>query len=529
MTRDLHRQANLASWNESVSTHVASELYDVQGFREGACTLSAIERRELGPLVGRGVSLLHLQCHFGLDTLSWARRGAVVTGVDFSREAIEMARSLADDVGLSKHAAFLESDVYALPGVLRGKFDDITTSVPSRAHNLSPGGPTRRTRGPPSLSLTGRFDRCRTDVRSRWVVVTQGARPMSRSRMWLLVGVCAFVCAGSLIGLIVALSGPDEASPSTPTLSVDMVVVPEVMTAAHKVYAGQNDAFLAKTIIKNNGSEPVTNFHISYKIPGYAEIAGQEDYPVILPGQTVNDYCYPTFDAAQMKAIETETQAELNVNYTYDGSTGPKGTSELFAFLGHNDWVRTYLPEEDRLTFADGLDNAEMLAAFVTKDDARRGTSREEAHRRHLHGDRRRRLGGGGVHLRRIALLLHALRDRALVLLDAGRPARAVPAETIANESGNCVDLSVLFASLLEAVGVKTALCLSSGHCQVGITLPESGDFYVIEATAVDDPSIDLNQSVNIGYDKYNEQTGQNTWVQIGVEDEWANGMVPSW
>jgi len=128
MTLDLHRQANLASWNESVSTHVASELYDVQGFREGACTLSAIERRELEPFVGQGTTLLHLQCHFGLDTLSWARRGAVVTGVDFSREAIEMARSLADDVGLSERATFLESDVYALPRVLRGKFDVVFTS-----------------------------------------------------------------------------------------------------------------------------------------------------------------------------------------------------------------------------------------------------------------------------------------------------------------------------------------------------------------------------------------------------------------
>ncbi|HET6494228.1 MAG TPA: hypothetical protein VFH61_02550 [Thermoleophilia bacterium] len=97
-------------------------------------------------------------------------------------------------------------------------------------------------------------------------------------------------------------------------------------TAVHRVYAGQSGVPLAKTVIKNNGSEPVTDFRISDKIPSYAEIAGQEDHPVILPGQTVDDYCCPTFDAAQIKAIETETQAKFNVNYTYDGSTGPKGT-----------------------------------------------------------------------------------------------------------------------------------------------------------------------------------------------------------
>ncbi len=141
---------------------------------------------------------------------------------------------------------------------------------------------------------------------------------MSRSRMWLLVGVCAFVCAASLVGLLVALSGPDEASPSTPNLSVDVVVVPEVMTAVHKVYAGQSGAFLAKTVIKNNGSEPVTNFHIGYKIPGYAEIAGQEDYPVILPGQNVHVFpvalTAPSEAAAMPLPNEDTTPPVMKIN-----------------------------------------------------------------------------------------------------------------------------------------------------------------------------------------------------------------------
>ena len=108
-------KANLASWDESVAIHVASELYDVDGFRRGKSSLSALELEELGPLVGEGTTLLHLQCHFGLDTLSWARRGAVVTGVDFSGEGIATARALADDVGLTARATFLQSDVERLP------------------------------------------------------------------------------------------------------------------------------------------------------------------------------------------------------------------------------------------------------------------------------------------------------------------------------------------------------------------------------------------------------------------------------
>jgi SAM-dependent methyltransferase len=121
-------KANLASWDEAVALHVASDLYDVEGFKAGRSSLSALELEELGPLVGDGTRLLHLQCHFGLDTLSWARRGAVVTGADFSGEGIATARALADEVGLSARATFVQSDVGTLPEHLQGRFDVVYAS-----------------------------------------------------------------------------------------------------------------------------------------------------------------------------------------------------------------------------------------------------------------------------------------------------------------------------------------------------------------------------------------------------------------
>jgi SAM-dependent methyltransferase len=125
---DDYLKANLASWDEAVELHVGSELYDVAGFKAGDTSLSAIELGELGPLVGEGTSLLHLQGHFGLDTLSWARRGATVTGVDFSGAGIRTARALADEVGLSARATFVQSDVETLPDKLSGSFDVVFTS-----------------------------------------------------------------------------------------------------------------------------------------------------------------------------------------------------------------------------------------------------------------------------------------------------------------------------------------------------------------------------------------------------------------
>ena len=125
---DDYLKANLANWDERVGVHVESELYDVEGFKSGRSSLTRVEQDELGPLVHEGTSLLHLQCHFGLDTLSWARAGAVVTGADFSGEAIAQARALADEVGLSARATFVQSDVTSLADVLGGRFDVVFTS-----------------------------------------------------------------------------------------------------------------------------------------------------------------------------------------------------------------------------------------------------------------------------------------------------------------------------------------------------------------------------------------------------------------
>src|SRR5688500_16107931 len=121
---DEQRRANRELWNNWTALHARSSYYDVEGFKAGKSTLTSIEIDELGAVAGK--SLLHLQCHFGLDTLSWARRGALVTGVDFSERAIELARSLAEELAIP--ARFVHSDVYDLPSVLRNEFDVVFTS-----------------------------------------------------------------------------------------------------------------------------------------------------------------------------------------------------------------------------------------------------------------------------------------------------------------------------------------------------------------------------------------------------------------
>lgn len=119
---------NRAWWDERVALHMAGEFYDVGGFLAGRSTLRPFEVAEMGD--ADGFSLVHLQCHFGLDTLSWAREGAVVTGVDFSAEAVAAAKDLARRASLE--ADFIEAAVYDAVGALAGRtFDVVYTSIGS--------------------------------------------------------------------------------------------------------------------------------------------------------------------------------------------------------------------------------------------------------------------------------------------------------------------------------------------------------------------------------------------------------------
>lgn len=119
------RRANLRLWNAWTAVHEASEFYDVEGFKAGGTSLLPLELEELGPLVSEGTTLLHLQCHFGLDTLSWARRGARVVGLDFSDAAVELARRLAAETGLDGRAEFVCADVYDADAHLDGREFDV--------------------------------------------------------------------------------------------------------------------------------------------------------------------------------------------------------------------------------------------------------------------------------------------------------------------------------------------------------------------------------------------------------------------
>ncbi|WP_267402864.1 MULTISPECIES: class I SAM-dependent methyltransferase [unclassified Chryseobacterium] len=117
-------EINKNSWNAKVEPHLKSDFYFVDEFLKGRTSLNSIELELLGDIKGKTV--LHLQCHFGQDSISLSRMGAKVTGIDLSDKAIETAKDLAQKTG--KNVEFICTDLYNLPNVLDQKFDIVFTS-----------------------------------------------------------------------------------------------------------------------------------------------------------------------------------------------------------------------------------------------------------------------------------------------------------------------------------------------------------------------------------------------------------------
>ncbi len=115
---------NKSLWNAKTQFHLQSDFYELEAFKKGKNMLKSIELEALGDVSGK--SLLHLQCHFGQDTLCWARLGADVCGADLSEASIEAAKQLSDELKIP--AKFVQSNVLELDANLDGQYDIVFTS-----------------------------------------------------------------------------------------------------------------------------------------------------------------------------------------------------------------------------------------------------------------------------------------------------------------------------------------------------------------------------------------------------------------
>ena len=187
MTDPQWREFNRAGWDERVDLHLEVESYDFGPLRSGRGALTPIEEAEIGPV--DGLHILHLQCHFGRDTLTLAQRGATVVGLDFSPRAITVARTLAEELGMSDRAHFIEADLYDAPKVLNDVFDlvfvnwgsigwlpDISRWAEIVAHFIKPGGaPCTRLKAILARRYSIIKKRCRAECQGFYPLLHRGS------------------------------------------------------------------------------------------------------------------------------------------------------------------------------------------------------------------------------------------------------------------------------------------------------------------------------------------------------------------
>jgi SAM-dependent methyltransferase len=162
------RASNLAHWEALAAVHGQDGYYDAEALISGADSLREHEDAAVREAVGdvAGLDVLHLQCHIGFDSISLARRGARVTGLDFSPASLDKARALAARAGVQ--AEFVEGDATALPEALHGRFDlvystlgvmcwiaDLAAWMRSAAAALRPGGRLVLVELHPLLNMVG--------------------------------------------------------------------------------------------------------------------------------------------------------------------------------------------------------------------------------------------------------------------------------------------------------------------------------------------------------------------------------------
>ncbi len=365
---------------------------------------------------------------------------------------------------------------------------------------------------------------------------------MSQQSRAIISVIMVVIFVGSTIGLVFTLSAKQPVASQDIKLDVDLYVRPEVITGAYKIY-GDNSMnwWLANTKIKNTGTTPVRNFKISYKIEGYCDWTSSEIYPLILPGETVRDYCWPTFKSSDMKEISTKTPAELTMRYEYDGIAQPVEKQEKFFFLGKNDFIWTYIKEEDLFTFQDLNDNYPLLAAFVTKND-----ELTQSVSKTITGG----LAPSDDQDTYLALVrtFYALRNAGMkyvyepAVLEAETFGQYIqyPADTLNRMAGTCMDLAILFCALLEAVSIRTFIFLVPGHAIPAVYLPDSGNILPIESTFMDvefvhshytgvSAEVSADECIEISIEYINKYLKQGKCVIVDIEELWDSGVVPSW
>ena len=352
-----------------------------------------------------------------------------------------------------------------------------------------------------------------------------------------------FLLIGIVFGLLFAYGFMQRQE--EPDVDVKIAFRDEVLSCAYKVYSNPAASYwLARAFIKNCSECRLYNFHIRYRIKEFSDWSIAQKYEIIKPSQVLLDFYYPILPK-RITAEKTMQNANLQVEWAYYDRFERKYTGNknyTLKILGPNSLTWSSLPEGEILSFQDRFNNYLLIGAFVTRTQnlvrkvasmALKGLNTTTSDDDALEGFVRifyalRQLGIGYVQEPMDAWSAHFTQNIQS------------PAECIENKSGTCIDLAILYASMLESYGIRSVIILIPGHAMPGIVL-SNGTYYPIESTFIDkqytlrnfanavSSQVTAQDCIRVAQQSVQQNIQKGTIIFMYPRDAWKMGVVSLW
>ena len=298
-------------------------------------------------------------------------------------------------------------------------------------------------------------------------------------------------------GLLLALAKPAMSLLSPVKLQVQILPAPVIMPSIYKVYANK-DALegkysLFKMIVTNTSSRTAENVEVSCQIPNYIETSVFQKIPKIMPGQTVVVNYYPNFSD---KIVEKTTSSKESVNITIKGSN-IKTVEESFDIQckGRNEFMYSFIPADEIRTRAENFDNMELLSCLVTPEDPVIKYLTQKIQEKLLRGEAASVTNSDKEGVRVMMGIYEATYLSHMVYSGtSGVPEKIgdvssmvqsirLPREVITGKTGLCIELTLMYASIMMCAGMDPVIYLIPGHAFPGFRM--NGRLYAIESTGI--------------------------------------------
>lgn len=290
-----------------------------------------------------------------------------------------------------------------------------------------------------------------------------------------------------------------------------------IMPAAHNVYGNPNALngkyYLFKTKLTNTSDKTLEGVTVRYRVPGYIDWTELEEIGAMFPGQSASVVCYPKFkDDITDKMTESVEKAEIEV--TWDGASDKSIVEEEFSFkiVNRNDYVFTGIAPEEIAGWADVYDNDMLLACYVTPNDPIVKYYTQIVQEKILKGESASvsrdpkdavRFLMGIYEATRLAHMVYSGTKGIPQSLDdvsSFSQHNRLPREVITGNTGLCLELSLLYASMLSAAGIDPIIFLIPGHAYPGFRM--NNQYYAIEATGIGGEGLGGITSVEDAFNK---------------------------